>query len=178
MDKKKDPHTYNRRCALPEPYPEPEVIAPNLYYAQLLLEDYTGAVSELTAINQYIYHYFTFNHFKDLAELEECISIIEMKHLELLAETIRLLGMAPEFRVLTSNLPVYWSAAYVYYGIEISDKLDADIAAEIQAINNYRFHQQLINDPCIKQLLERIIMDEEHHLKLFREAKARYCHSH
>jgi bacterioferritin len=175
MDKRPDPHTHNRRCALPENYPEPKVTGPNRYYAQLLLEDYSGAVSELTAINQYLYHYFTFWHHKELAELEECISIIEMKHMELLAETIQLLGVNPEFRVLTGNHPVYWTASFVYYGIEICDKLDADIAAEIQAIENYRIHQRLIDDPCIWQLLERIIMDEEHHLRLFQEAKAKYC---
>lgn len=44
-----------RWCALPEPYPEPMVLAPNQYYAMLLLEDYTGQVSEMTAINQYLY---------------------------------------------------------------------------------------------------------------------------
>lgn len=174
MDKQPDPHTHNRRCALSEPYPEPRVTAPNLYYARLLLEDYTGAISELTAINQYLYHHFTFEHHPDLAELLECISIIEMKHLELLAETIQLLGVAPEFRVLTNNLPVFWSASHIYYGITINDKLDADIASEIQAIDIYRHHQRLIDDPFINQLLERIIMDEEYHLKLFREAKAKY----
>ena len=175
VDQKPDPHTHNRRCALPEPYPEPRVTAPNLYFARLLLEDYCGGISEMTAINQYLYHSFTFQSLPELAELEECISIIEMKHVKLLAETIQQLGLAPEFRVLSGNLPVYWSASSVYYGYDINDKLDADIAAEIQAIENYRLHQRLIDDPFIKKLLERIIIDEEYHVKLFRDAKAKYC---
>jgi bacterioferritin len=65
----------------------------------LLLEDYAGAVSELTAINQYFYHHLVFeDKYEDLAELEECISIIEMMHLELLGETILMLGVDPKYR--------------------------------------------------------------------------------
>ena len=100
-----DPHLRGR-CALPEPYPEPRVAAPNAYYANLLLEDYAGVVSEMTAINQYLYHHFTFGEgFDELTELVECIAIIEMKHLELLAESILLLGVAPEFRTLSAQCP-------------------------------------------------------------------------
>lgn len=165
-----------RFCALPNPYPEIQVVRPNFYYATLLLEDYAGVVSEMTAINQYFYHYLTLEEkFEDVAELEECISIIEMYHLELLGETIRALGVAPEYRTLTQNKPVYWNASYVYYGQNICDKLAADIAAEKMAIQTYRQHQQLISDPNIQQLLERIIMDEQHHLMLFTQCAQKYC---
>lgn len=169
-----EPHL-NRWCALPYPYPEPRVVRQNQYYATLLLEDYVGTVSEMTAINQYFYHYLTFENYNDLAELEECISIIEMHHLELLGETIQLLGVPPEYRTLTNNRPTYWNASYVYYGTNICDRLASDIAAEKAAIQQYRYHQYLIDDPYIKELLERIIRDEEHHLKLFSEAAAKYC---
>ena len=169
-----DPHI-NRWCALPEPYPEPRVVRPNHFYAMLLLEDYVGNVSEMTAINQYFYHHLTFKNYEDLAELEECIAIIEMHHLELLGETILLLGVAPEFRTTTNNHPAYWNASYVYYGNNLCDRLASDITAEKMAIQQYRQHQQLIDDPNIKELLERIIKDEEYHLRLFSEAAARYC---
>lgn len=166
----------NRWCALPAHYPEPRVVGPNHYYATILLEDYAGIVSEMTAINQYFYHYLTFDKkYEELAELEECIAIIEMYHLELLGKTIQLLGVAPEFRTLTNNHTVYWNASYVYYGQDVCDRLAADIAAEKMAIQNYRLHQQLIGDPYIKELLERIIMDEQHHLQLFTKYAQKYC---
>ena len=176
MTEHSDPYLRNRRCVLPESYPLPQASAPNPYYASLLLEDYTGTISEMTAINQYIYHHFMFrDHYPDLAELIECVSIIEMKHLGLLAEAILSLGLTPEFRTLTTYSPTYWNATAVYYGIGIADRLGADIDAEIQAIQLYSYHQCLINDEPIRELLGRIIRDEQHHLVLFRQAYAQYC---
>jgi len=149
---------------------------PNRFYAELLLEDYAGQVSEMTAINQYFHHHIMFEErYPDLAELEECLSIIEMWHLEMLGETIRLLGVDPQLRTLTTNKQTYWCADYVYYGTALCDRLAADVAAEKAAIANYREHQRLIRDPHIVEMLERIIMDEEHHLKLFTEAMNKYC---
>lgn len=149
---------------------------PNRFYAMLLLEDYAGTGGELTAINQYFYHHLAFeDDYEELAELEECISIIEMYHLELLGETIKLLGVTPKLRTITNNAVFYWKANYVYYGNEICDMLAADIAAEKSAIVRYRQHHKLIDDPHIKELLERIIKDEEHHLKLFRDAALKHC---
>ncbi len=163
-------------CALPYPYPKPKVIQPNFYYATLLLEDYTGCVSELTAINQYMHHHFIFHDkYEDLAQLEKCIAIIEMHHLALLAETILLLGVDPKYRTITNNTSVFWDASYVFYGREICDRLAADIVAEKQAIKQYRIHQCLIDDIHIKETLERIIIDEEHHLELFNQAASCYC---
>lgn len=163
-------------CALPDPYPEPKVLHPNEYYAMLLLEDYAGAVSELTAIHQFIYHHLVFDEdCQELAELEEGVAINEMHHLKMLGETIRLLGVAPKFRTFTDNSPIYWKANFVYYGSNICDRLAADIAAERSAIVQYRRHQKLIDDPYIQTLLDRLILDEEHHLRLFREAALKYC---
>jgi len=171
----KSGHGPRRFCELDIPYPEPRVVERNLYYAKLLLDDYSGPASELTAVHQYLYHYFTLDkEYPDVAELEECIAIVEMRHMELLAETILLLGGDPRFWYIRFR-PVYWNASLPYYGRGICDRLRADIAAEEEAIKNYRKHQEMIDDPHIKALLERIIMDEQHHLKLFRQAYERYC---
>ncbi|MTI83894.1 MAG: bacterioferritin [Firmicutes bacterium] len=166
----------HRWCSLPVPYPELRIKRPNRYYAELLLEDYAGQVSEMTAINQYFYHYIVFEEkYDDLADLEECISIIEMLHLEMLSKTIRLLGVDPKLRTLTHNKHTYWNAEYIYYGQGVCDRIAADIAAEKSAIAQYRKHQELINDPYIDALLERIIMDERHHLDLFSKMWEKYC---
>jgi bacterioferritin len=173
-------HNGNRHikqsCSLPDPYPKPKVMRPNFYYATLLLEDYAGSVSELTAITQYMNHYFMLkDEYEELAELEKCIAIIEMHHLELLAETILLLGVEPKYRTITNKSSVYWDGSYVSYNTEFYDRLAADIAAEKQAIKQYQIHQYLINDIHIKRILERIIEDEEHHLELLNQAASCYC---
>ncbi len=173
--KESEEHT-SRWCALPEPYPEPNVVRPNLFYAQLLLEDYAGSISEMTAINQYFHHYLALEgEYGEVAEIEECIAIIEMLHLELLGETILLLGVDPKYRTITDNKQTFWDASNVFYGTGLYDRLAADIAAEKQAIKKYRMHQQLIDDKYIRNLLERIIKDEQHHLKLFMQAASRFC---
>jgi bacterioferritin len=46
------------KYALDLPYPEPMVEIPNIEYANLLLKDYAGAVSEFTAISLYVYQQF------------------------------------------------------------------------------------------------------------------------
>lgn len=164
------------RCGYPAPYPPVRVMAPNRLYAELLLEDYAGAVSEITAINQYLYHHFVLQELnKEVADLLKCVSFVEMYHMELLAETIKLLGVDPRYRVFKDSREIYWSATYVYYGLSLCDRLAADMAGEWAAIAAYRDHQSKIADPYIKALLERIIMDENHHIKLFLEALLKYC---
>lgn len=167
---------YHKNWAeLPEPYPKPMVAQENHFYARLLTEDYAGAVSELTAINQYMNHHITSKSEHEIAELFQRIAITEMRHFEMLGTTIKLLGIVPVIGCLGNNDTEYWSSKFVYYGSGIADKLSANISHEAEAIRNYRKHQKCIDDPYIKKLLERIIMDEEHHLCLFQEAKDLYC---
>lgn len=165
------------RCAYPAPYPEIRVTRPNLAYARLLLEDYAGVVSETSAIMQYNYHHFVLEkQYEDAADLVSCISLVEMHHQEMLAETIMLLGEDPSYRIYTAaNTEKYWDASYVFYGTDICDRIAMDIAGEWAAIANYRQHQRMIDDPCIKELLERIILDELHHLVLFSQIMQKYC---
>lgn len=74
------------------PYP-PIDPKPNPHYAQILMEDYAGIVSELTAITKYEYQSVvlmnTFPHFaKELSR----IGMAEMHHLHILAQLIFKLG--------------------------------------------------------------------------------------
>ncbi len=165
------------KCAYPAPYPEIRVVKPNPSYARLLLEDYAGAVSETSAIMQYNYHHFVLkNQYKDAADLLMCISLVEMHHQEMLASAIIMLGADPRYRVFTvTNEENFWDASYVFYGIDLCDRISADIAGEWAAIAKYREHQRIINDPYIKELLERIILDELHHITLFNQLMQRYC---
>lgn len=165
------------KCAYPAPYPEVRVAEPNPKYAQLLLEDYAGMASELTAITQYSYHHFVLeDENRDAADLLSCIALVEMHHLEILAETILLLGVDPRYRTIgRSNAERYWDASFVFYGTALCDRLTADVAGEWAAIANYRKHQRMIDDPYVKRILERIILDELYHVVLFNRLIEKYC---
>lgn len=158
------------------PYPKIKVLAPNPCYASLLMDDYAGVVSEFTAISQYLYHYFYFKRInQDLGDLLESISIIEMHHMEILAELIILLGGNPMIRGSQSTNDNFWNGSFIYYGSQVADQLKADIDAEYKAIHDYQHHIRLINDPYIQAILHRVILDEKVHIRLFKEALRKYC---
>ncbi|NMM63111.1 rubrerythrin [Clostridium sp. P21] len=157
------------------PYPEAKVEGENVFYANLLLEDYAGMVSELTAINLYIYQHVTSEgKYEDFAELIGGIAMAEMKHLELLGETIKLLGVKPVYINSTCPFGKLWTARYVNFTIVIKAMIAEAIRSEKKAINQYKHHIILIKDKFIKELINRIIMDEEIHLKLLEEIYEKY----
>lgn len=150
------------------PYPKPMIEMQNIEYANLLLKDYAGVVSEFTAISLYVYqHFVSKEQYKDYAELIGGVSVVEMKHLELLGETIKLEGFKPMYFDNAVPHGKLWSPMYVNYTTYIMAMLKEDIKSEQKAIENYKYHITLIQDKHIIKLLERIILDEELHLKLF-----------
>jgi bacterioferritin len=157
------------------PYPEAKVEQKNIYYANLLLQDYAGAVSEFTAVSLYIYqHFVSDDKYKSYAKIIGQISIVEMKHLELIAKTIKLLGVKPVFVNSVCPCGRMWTSDYVNYDTCIRGMILEDIKAETKAIENYEKHLCLINDKYIKELIERIILDEKLHLKIFKELYEKY----
>lgn len=157
-----------------EPYPPIRVERPNLRYAQILQEDFAGTVSEMTAITQYLYHHFDMEPaLEEVAELLEGISIVEMTHLEMLGELIKMLGGDPVYQGSSGR---YWTGSLVEYipGAPCR-QIIVDIQGEEAAIRQYEYHISLIDDQYIKAILRRIIKDEMLHIKLLREAYERHC---
>ncbi|HAA38332.1 MAG TPA: bacterioferritin [Firmicutes bacterium] len=137
----------------------------------LLLNDYAGEVSELTAITQYLHHHFVVGY-KDVAKLLEEISLVEMRHFEMLGEALRDAGIDP--RIYNTHKK-YWTGNYVNYQYNVCDILRADIVAELDAISQYYRHIALIPNRDIQTLLRRIIKDELKHIELFSEKLAQHC---
>lgn len=151
----------------PLPYPEIKVQAPNMQYAKLILEDYAGSVSELTAIMLYTYQEFVIINpkYKEIADTLKAISIVEMTHMKMLSQLIIKLGLKPKFYADKKDKLQYWDAAYVNYNTAIDGILLEAIQSEKKAIMQYRQHISMIKDKSIDELLERIIVDEELHLR-------------
>ena len=164
-----DPH-FTAGYADASPWPVLTVQGPNLHDAALLAEDYAGADGEMTAALQYIYHHTVTKKYPDVAEAMEKISVIEMMHMEKLANAILLLGGDPRFAARES----IWSAGSVRYGGSLAEALHLDLAAEYTAIRNYQAHLRAARDPAIGELLARIVRDEEVHVRCFQTLLAKY----
>lgn len=156
------------------PYPEVKVEKPNIEYAKILSNIYAGEVSEDTSINLYIFQHISLSSkYKEYANILRQIAIVEMHHLDILGKLIMLLGMKPVYMSYNESKKglVPWNATYVDYSININDIIDADIRAETNAIKFYNYILTIIKDKYIVNIIKRIIMDEEMHLKIFKEYK-------
>lgn len=157
------------KCTLDIPYPPVEVTAENAQYAKLLSRDYAGIASELTAIGQYVYQEIVVQDSdKELSSALECISQVEMHHMDILGNLIFLLGGDPRLGECARNRFIYWDGHYPVYSQNPTTVLREDIAAEQNAIATYKKRLTEIADPKIQKNIERIIMDEEEHLRIFK----------
>ena len=152
------------------PYPQIQVWGRNQTYANLLTIDYCGQTSELTAITQYINN-------ENRLSYENCsvartllrIAIAEMMHLQKLGEMIVLLGGNVNYTAKHRNgAKRMWSPEYLTIPENAVKMIQADIAAEKDAIEQYRMHIKMIQDDCVGAVLARIIKDEEYHIMLLR----------
>ncbi len=148
------------------PYPPLQVKERNQEYANLLSMDYCGAVSEMTAITQYINN-------ENRMSCEKCplaksilgIAMAEMIHLQKLGELIFLLGGKIDFTARPCNGRArLWTPDYLTIPENVTKMLLADIESEKAAISQYRMHIKRIEDEYICAVLERIIKDEEYHI--------------
>lgn len=155
-------------CQSMKPYPEVKVSKKNREYAKLLMEDYAGISSEESAIHLYLYQNLILKD--DDWELRDAlmeISKVEMYHLYILGTVIMELGEKPIFGESKDELILPWNSSYVDYTTNIKRMLLVDIEREEAAIKNYREHIRCIDDENIKEILRRIIEDEELHLDIF-----------
>ena len=110
------------------------------------LEDEHGAII------QYLNHAYAMGEGEMACEIE-AISRDEMRHLDWLAETIVELDGTPSLK----------RGAMLMGGESVSDWMGNDVRLEEGAINHYKEHIELIDNPKIKRLLKRILSDEEAH---------------
>lgn len=148
------------------PYPTIQVLAPSHEYAELLLEDYGGKEGKFTDLQQYRYHSYVLReenpevayHLAQIAKVEEY-------HLALLADAILQLGGYPAYRSGDGSNNITWTADHVTYGRRMKEQLNYDLEQEYRSIRNYNTHIAIIRDSSIKQLLRRLVRDEEVHVR-------------
>jgi len=157
------------------PYPKIEISNKDIDLGYKLLNVYAGRVSELSAINQYSFQSFYLNKYKDLSNILMEISEVEMHHLKILADLICALGLIPYYVTYNCSYEaIPWNADYVDYTTDYRNMLLSNINSEVTAIKDYNKLIYETNDPNIKDILKRIIMDEERHIEIFSELLRQY----
>lgn len=94
------------------PFPEVRYVVKNQMYANLLYDDLSGELGELSAVTQYIYEHMEITNFPELSRIMVKIAIQEMRHLNLIGELIKRLGRKPCF---IDSKGVNWNSKYVKY---------------------------------------------------------------
>lgn len=158
------------------PYPPIQATEQNRDYAALLSNDYCGAVSEMSAITQYINNENRMSYEKcPFAKTILGIAMAEMMHLQKLGELIYLLGGNVDFNAVCQGGALkMWTPAYLTLPHEIKKMIWADIDAEKAAVKQYHSHIRMIRDDCVNAVLMRIIKDEEYHIMMLQSLLDNY----
>lgn len=160
-----------------EPYPSVKELTADPLSARIISSAYATSCGELNSVLQYIYQSFVFNHGgeEETAELLKSIAIAEMIHIDLLGNALINLGAQP---IYTFNPPVafnFYSAKFVAYSHRFAEMLEDDIIAERHAVAAYEKMIARLKNNALKELIARILRDEELHLSAFTQTRARYC---
>lgn len=153
----------------PAPYPQACAAAKQPLYARAMLANIGGCASEMSAVALYFYG-STLLHHGQWARVGEClhgVSVVEMRHLGLFAQAALSLGADPRLWSATPGGMRYWSPQCIPYPRDAARLLRAAIEAEEKTVARYRRQARVIQDSAIVALLQRVILDEELHIRLF-----------
>lgn len=159
------------KCKVDLPYPEVTERRVNKYEVSLLMPAYGGRNSETTAIMGYIYQsYILAPEYPEIAHCLEEIGITEMKHHDLLGTAIVNMGGTPYI----GGNNGYWQGSYVNYIKVPHIIINNNIMGERNAIAHYREIIRKTHIDEIKEMIERIILDEEVHVSTLEKIKKEY----
>ncbi len=150
-------------------YPEIKVEEKNIEYAKILLNLYSGRDSEETIFHTFFYQSLILdNEYKNILKQ---ISDVELIHLEILGKTIKLLGIEPMF-IFPNNIDngfKIWNSSFINYEKTDEKLILYDIQNKENIIKEYKEAYEKINDKYIKSIINRILLDEEIHVSIFKE---------
>lgn len=149
-----------------DPYPKIENIKQDYRFGKMLYDSYAGSYGELTAITQYVYENITNEENKELRNVLMRVAMDEMHHLKILGELLGELGFIPYYMGSRNNK---WCSDRVKYKFNsVEEMMKYNIQTEKIAIKEYERLIQNTEDKCIKDVLSRIIKDEENHIRIFK----------
>ena len=162
------PNQSEYSATLELPYPPVQVENGCKEYAYAMLSNIGSDNSEMSAVSLYFYNSVILN--PDHGEFARCfhsISIVEMHHLTIFANLAHQMGLDPRLWNVSNHNRRYWTPAYNRYPRKIQELLENAIKSELAAIQKYTRQAEMIKDANIVENLNRIILDERHHIELF-----------
>lgn len=151
---------------LSQPYPPVRAERRNLCYAQAILSNVGGAVSEMTAVGQYVYGQWIVAGVPEAATALHQISLVEMHHLKIFGTLALQLGADPRLWSLRQGRRAWWTPEYISYTRRLLPLLHNALREERAAIRKYRNQAAWIRDGNVAENLHRILLDEEHHVEI------------
>ena len=149
-----------------DPYPKIENIKQDYRFGKMLYDSYAGSYGELTATTQYVYENITNEENKELRNVLMRVAMDEMHHLKILGELLVELGFIPYYMGSRNNK---WCSDRVKYKFScMEEMMKYNIQTEKMAIKEYERLIENTEDKCIKDILSRIIKDEENHIRIFK----------
>jgi len=152
------------------PYPTLESIREDVKTAIKLLPIYSGLHGKFYFVSQYVRYYFSLKNLgeSEAADLLIDVMATELIHLRILGNVIRKLGINPES--ISLNVPDY---LFKSRASDFSaDKIFADlIAGEINSANELKKICGKKLPPAVKDVIERLTLDDELHADVLREKK-------
>lgn len=149
-----------------DPYPKIENIKQDYRFGKMLYDSYAGSYGELTAITQYVYENITNEENKEVRNVLMRVAMDEMHHLKILGELLVELGFIPYYMGSRNNK---WCSDRVKYKFScMEEMMKYNIQTEKMAIKEYERLIQNTEDKGIKDVLSRIIRDEENHIRIFK----------
>lgn len=148
--------------------PYPEIIdAVSDYNTVAILKNLATSVKgELNGVLQYIYQSVVANKYNnEIAEIFEEIGIVEMMHLDMLMNAIVEFGGIPKYEDSNGNP---FNMSNINYSLKLKDMLQTNIKDEQMALEAYTKAIAKVQNKSLKELLERIVLDEKHHLEIFK----------
>ena len=156
-------------CASQEPYPPVEVDGKNRLYAGLMHMNLCAAHSELTAIMQYLYQGWAMDAcHAEAAHTMHRIATAEMRHMDIFAQLVRLLGGDPVYTVSFRQRRRVWDGSLVSPCKNFHHMMQNNLLAEQETIERYLRQAAMVHDAHIAALLRRIVEDERIHVRIFR----------
>ena len=151
----------------PGPYPVIGDMKKNRMYARMMLDNYGGIISEMSAIALYLNDAIQEGEQQETARIFMGIAEVEMHHLHIFGTLAYRLGEKPILRTMQGNRYASWSCYYTPYPTEWLPLLHTALHCERQTIQKYTRQMERVEEPLIQACLQRIIQDEEVHVTIF-----------